>query len=668
MEPPQAVAPSSSSVNPLDAAMAVIKQGLANKKAANCGEIIRTALTILLGAARDRCDFNPSTLTDVEKAFKKLLRVAENVDEKQKNTYRSMADNCMKTLGTQKIQRQQTEWCCQAFQGLSFEDPSVVGEAYYTKSKELIDKGLREKRLERPEVLFLGTVQDKLSAEWQKARFLYVFVHTLLVQSYAWQDLLVRAQFIKLGQDGSLDLDLNKIQKLSPEQFAFFVQWRKAMNGGLEALVAFLKETSRDEVFLQSDVKELRRSLEAYSDLIFFETCVSSAYTHLQKFSTINFNFLPSRLQSILSEITQRVPVTNNRAPRGFASLAERTEFFEKQTEVLHLLAQGINDTNFRDHFVLQYGLNQVLPSAERALGIQTDAPAPALEFLLTLSAKELLQKSQAIFAQGISKTTQLSASGIEDLFFKFVYRTSTPQEEPKREAAPLALSQKSPLPSTPEEKRPPRAEPAEHSAKKPASPPAEVPPPKAKEPKKLELDETGILLATRVKDWMQDAPKALVAEPYIHLSQEENELSKLLHTYPIVITRIMRKYCKATLRNGDTHYSCAGVIIPQGQPAIEGYFADCFSKQKLELYHHFFHKKPLNNLIHESAKGKAPLEADLEALQGSDQEAPTQENPVVDSLDMSGRYLITKKLYSVEVEDTKKAIRYVLMFPQGLR
>lgn len=190
------------------------------------------------------------------------------------------------------------------------------------------------------------------------------------------------------------------------------------------------------------------------------------------------------------------------------------------------------------------------------------------------------------------------------------------------------------------------------------------------RKPARISFNEGPLILAQRVADWFKDYPPAFAREPYKCRPLQQNEESKFLHTYPLLVTKLMRKNCKPEQYKEDTLYTCPGTIsYYEGDVKIcyEGVFADCFGVKSGELYHHFFHKKSFQKLVKDYTDDTSYLDGDEEEIK-EESTATNARDQVVDSLEVANRFVIRKKRYCLEIDDTQKKLCYTLCFPEGLR
>lgn len=180
----------------------------------------------------------------------------------------------------------------------------------------------------------------------------------------------------------------------------------------------------------------------------------------------------------------------------------------------------------------------------------------------------------------------------------------------------------------------------------------------------------TTIFTHTRVRDWMKETPVALQQAPYKDLSAAAKNEAKFLHTYPFLVTQIMRQHvsCQTWVSpktaKHNRHYSCPGTIedYSLAHGVIEGIFADCFDGTRDELYHHYFHKMPFSQQLNSFAK--KGYEIGLEEVGTEDQHA---EDKVVAEAELLDRFKLIQRRYSMEIDDTVKRVRYTLCFPNGM-
>lgn len=176
------------------------------------------------------------------------------------------------------------------------------------------------------------------------------------------------------------------------------------------------------------------------------------------------------------------------------------------------------------------------------------------------------------------------------------------------------------------------------------------------------------LAIAYRVRDWYQKHPLIVQKEPYLNLSLEQIEEAKFLHTYPMVITKLMRhlftpeEWQSATRKRVNNSYTAAGTIERYGQklPPIEGYFSDCFDGQTGELYHHFFHVRNFRQILLSYIQSGQFLEEPIE----NDLLAP---NTNSEEIEHKRRYTVIKRSFTIEIDDTQKAVRYTLCLIKSL-
>lgn len=176
------------------------------------------------------------------------------------------------------------------------------------------------------------------------------------------------------------------------------------------------------------------------------------------------------------------------------------------------------------------------------------------------------------------------------------------------------------------------------------------------------------LTIGYRVRDWYQKHPLILQKEPYLNLPPGQIEEAKFLHTYPMLITKLMRhlftpeQWQSTTRKKVNNSYTAAGMIEQYGKKlaAIEGYFSDCFDGQTGELYHHFFHirnfRQILSGYIQSGHFSEEPVENDLLGPNTNSEE-----------IEYKRRYMVTKRLFTIEIDDTQKGVRYTLCLVKSL-
>lgn len=173
-------------------------------------------------------------------------------------------------------------------------------------------------------------------------------------------------------------------------------------------------------------------------------------------------------------------------------------------------------------------------------------------------------------------------------------------------------------------------------------------------------LNQEPLWLAERVKDWSQKSPSALQKEPYLSQNESEKENAVFHHTYPLIVTKILRKFVKPELWRSPTHnkenllYKCAGMIERYDLKIKKtGYFTDCFDKTTDELYHHFFQPTSALALM-------AEHHIDLKEIQREETSGQAQKEEIT----LYDRYKVTVGSFLIVIDDEQNKTKYMLFCP----
>lgn len=511
-----------------------------------------------------------------------------------------------------------------------------------------------------------------------------------LYQMLTHESFLSSTQLLKLQPDGKCEMQWHKLEDLTPEMLAISTCIFRADRQG--ALLEYVKELRRDEKTLE---RETRRMLDAVKKLLVINAADNFALQMQEKTSSheqnrhkpVYFADTTKEIKTLFSRLTELKESLNA------SSYTKKRKSAEALIATLQSLAAKWN----KEVCALEPLYDKMYEIVVRA-NYDRREPRIKLQDGGTLCLLRISEIDSALFIERVKKDLlSYEETAFSDVYFekRVIHHLFAPAEKPQAE--PQKQPQQLPKIPAPEATEALTQKMADLIISKNAnnrgnrsskaagrrSPPqvaqtilesAKLEPiePKVAEikGKKITLKDESVLIAPRVSDWFRQAPRALQQPPYLNRLESENEESKFLHSYPIHVTRLMREYCTSEKRGDDTRFTCAGIIhnYGQGKEPIEGYFADCFGHKSAELYHHFFHKKPLNLLIANYAEGRSLFYGNDQQEIEEDREGFDDQNQTVDILEVAERFVITKKRYSIEVDDTQKLVRYTLCFPEGLR
>jgi hypothetical protein len=195
------------------------------------------------------------------------------------------------------------------------------------------------------------------------------------------------------------------------------------------------------------------------------------------------------------------------------------------------------------------------------------------------------------------------------------------------------------------------------------------------KGPSKFTVKESPLRLDCRVKDWYRPSPKAWEEMPYLSLPQNEKDTAKLLHSIPLVVTKILMQFIKTPEdweNRNHKLYRRPGTIHQYGinNSPIEGYFASCFTEDET-LYHHFFHKIAFSHLIERYKQKASPPSIQEQQLIACDaaqlQAVAAGEVEINGITHVDNRFDIKRTTGSVIVDDTTTKIKYSICFPEWI-
>lgn len=309
-------------------------------------------------------------------------------------------------------------------------------------------------------------------------------------------------------------------------------------------------------------------------------------------------------------------------------------------------------------------------PSVFAALKMPVSLQGVAFEPEIDTSDAELLQTLlNSLFAENsLTQKALLDILSNKSQAIEPLYQALDAHHKAAREAVMKKLAEikpaeaPSPTPKAYHPRRKLKKLIKETSSALPTSPPpvAKTKPVEYVPPHWLEdMNKEPLWLAQRVRDWMQKTPAALQKEPYLTLREPEKEDAVFRHTYPLIVTKILRKFVKPELWRSPTHhkenilYKCAGFIERHGLNQQTVCFTDCFDKTTDELYHHCIQPIPLAELM----SGRQINSGDILQEEASGQ-AQKEE------ISLYNRYKVTIRSFSILIDDEQTNTKYTLFCP----
>jgi hypothetical protein len=192
---------------------------------------------------------------------------------------------------------------------------------------------------------------------------------------------------------------------------------------------------------------------------------------------------------------------------------------------------------------------------------------------------------------------------------------------------------------------------------------------------RKLTIQKRSILASARVRDWHRDVPIALTHPPYLQLSTDKKADAKFFHSYPFLVTQILLDhvepeiYESPTTKKPNKLYSRPGTIYryETDEAPFQGYFADCFDE--FELYHHFFHQQKFSDLMKRYASHSSLVNNgerhDIANEAKRLEKIVTGDSTELAAGELDERFLVKRKRYSIDIDDTAQKILYTICFPE---